>query len=209
MSEVSSIAPEHKRARCGQCLRAQSTCICALIQHVESDVEVLILQHPLEQHQAKGSALLLHRCLPNSQMHIGEEFAEDLLHGWLYANGKTPILLYPEIGTGALRQGDPCNTNDLMQLRLVVLDATWRKSRKILHRNPLLQSLPRLALQSTPTSHYAIRKAHAADQLSSMEACCYALMKLEKNAEKYNSLLQVFDAFIAQMQRQAQQHQEQ
>lgn len=194
-----------QRPRCAQCRRAQRTCICALIQRVENNVEVLILQHPLEQNQAKGSALLLHHCLANSQMQCGEEFAEEQLREWLFAKGKAPVLLYPETGT---QQFSPAiTTTDATQLRLVVLDATWRKSRKILHRNPLLQTLPRLALRDTPASHYLIRKAHASDQLSSMEACSYALTKLENNPEKYAALMQVFDAFIAQMQHQAQQHQ--
>jgi DTW domain-containing protein YfiP len=133
-----------------------------------------------------------------------EEFAEEDLHSWLYAEGKTPILLYP-----STEMGQTIATSALTnpsQLRLVLLDATWRKSRKMLFRNPLLQSLPRLALTDMPSSRYAIRKAHALDQLSSFEACCYALMQLEKNAEKYTLGLQIFDDFIAQMQRQTALH---
>ncbi len=58
----------------------------------------------------------------------------------------------------------------LPQLRLVVLDGTWRKSRKMLYLNPLLQALPRLPLVDLPALQYRIRKAQQAHQLSSFEA---------------------------------------
>jgi DTW domain-containing protein YfiP len=82
-------------------------------------------------------------------------------------------------------------------LRLVVLDATWRKSRKMLHLSPGLQRLPRLALDEVPAGRYAIRKAHAPGQLSTLEATCAALAQLESKAERWQPLLAAFDAFVA------------
>jgi DTW domain-containing protein YfiP len=79
-----------------------------------------------------------------------------------------------------------------------VLDGTWRKSRKMLYLNPLLQQLPRLPLRNTPPSHYLIRKAHAPDQLSTLEASCYALMQLENDRARYHPLIAAFDGFVAQ-----------
>lgn len=84
------------------------------------------------------------------------------------------------------------------QLRLIVLDGTWRKSRKILYLNPLLQQLPRLSLRDMPASHYRIRRAQAPDQLSTLEATCAALAQLEGDAEKFQPLLAAFDGFVAQ-----------
>jgi DTW domain-containing protein len=79
---------------------------------------------------------------------------------------------------------------------LVVLDGTWRKSRKMLHRNPLLQGLPRLSLTDAPPSGYAIRKAHNPGQLSTLEATCAALVRLEKDAERFEPLLAAFNGFV-------------
>jgi DTW domain-containing protein YfiP len=84
------------------------------------------------------------------------------------------------------------------RLRLVVLDATWRKSRKMLHVNPELQRLPRLALHDVPASAYRIRKAHAPHQLSTLEAAAVALAQLEGDAGQYRPLLQAFDGFVQQ-----------
>jgi DTW domain-containing protein YfiP len=87
---------------------------------------------------------------------------------------------------------------DPARLRLVVLDGTWRKSRKMLYQNPLLQQLPRLSLSDCPASRYLIRKAHRPDQLSTLEACCAALMQLEARTAPFQALLTAFDGFVAQ-----------
>ncbi|MBR7635608.1 tRNA-uridine aminocarboxypropyltransferase [Janthinobacterium lividum] len=202
----SSLAEPAKRARCPACLRAASSCICRWIAPVSHAVEVLILQHPLEVHNAKGSARLLHLSLPNSRMLTGEQFAPDTLAELLA--DKHNVLLYPDtpgdrsLGIAPPPALDPAILLDparfSARLRLVVLDATWRKSRKMLYLNPPLQQLPRLPLRDTPASHYLIRKAHAPDQLSTLEATCYALMQLEQDADRFVPLIAAFDGFVAQ-----------
>jgi DTW domain-containing protein YfiP len=189
--------PPPRRATCATCRRPQPTCICQWIAPVAAAVAVLILQHPLEVSNAKGSARLLHLSLPASVLLAGEVFEHDALHALLHAGGRTPVLLYPDSIDAAAPALDPARLAEPSALRLVVLDGTWRKSRKMLHLNPLLQSLPRLALQGMPASHYRIRKAHALDQLSTLEATAYALMRLEGTA-RFEPLLAAFDGFVAQ-----------
>jgi DTW domain-containing protein YfiP len=197
MLAAMSNPPQPRRAMCATCLRPQPTCICQWIAPVDTDVEVLILQHPLEVANAKGSARLLHLSLPGNVLLAGEVFDPDALHELLHQGGRTPVLLYPATADAAAPALDPACLADPSALRLVVLDGTWRKSRKMLHLNPLLQSLPRLALEGMPASHYRIRKAHAPDQLSTLEATAYALMRLE-GAARFDPLLAAFDGFVAQ-----------
>ena len=156
----------------------------------------------MEVKNAKGSARLLHLSLPGSKLIVGEAFSGTELQ--LLLAGKTNILLYPDtaadqsLGIPAPPAFDPAWQEQLSSLRLVVLDGTWRKSRKMLYLNPLLQQLPRLPLRNTPPSHYLIRKAHAPDQLSTLEASCYALMQLENDSARYHPLIDAFDGFVAQ-----------
>ncbi len=168
--------------------------------------ELLILQHPMEVTNAKGSARLLHLSVPGSVLAQGEDFAPDSLHGLLYGGGRVPVLLYPDLpGERALGLHAPpvlaasvlANTG---ALRLVVLDGTWRKSRKMLYVNPALQALPRLPLTHMPASHYAIRKAHAPDQLSTLEASCYALAQIHETPAAFQPLLDAFARFVAHFQ---------
>ncbi len=173
------------RPRCPQCLRAQRACICTLAQPVASDVQVLILQHPMEEREAKGTARLLHLCLgASSRLVVGESFDPAALHALLHAPwqaGDTPrqaILLYPAT------EGQPVPALDSplapQQHRLIVIDGTWRKTSKMLHANPGLQTLPRLPLNITTAGRYRIRKARRADQLSTLEASALALGQMQE-----------------------------
>jgi DTW domain-containing protein YfiP len=188
-----------KRAICPNCLRPQSSCICKWVAPVASLVEVLILQHPLEVSNAKGSARLLHLCLPNSHMATGEVFDASVLE----PTSRHDILLYPDtrqdVALGLPTPPPlPVELIDPAQIRLIVLDATWRKSRKMLYLNPPLHRLPRLSLQGLPASIYRIRKAHSLDQLSTLEATCAALAQFEGHAGNYQPLLAAFNGFVAQ-----------
>lgn len=191
------------RPHCPTCLRPLRGCICQWVTPVEHTVEVLILQHPQEVKQAKGSARLLHLCLPHSHMVAGEVFDEASLRT-LLAGPRQSVLLYPDtpqgstLGLPPLPPLAPGDLSNAARLRLVVLDGTWRKSRKMLYCNPLLQQLPRLALSGLPVSRYRIRKAHRADQLSTLEATCAALAHLERAPERFEPLLAAFDGFVAQ-----------
>jgi len=191
------------RASCAVCLRPQQTCICRWVTAVPNVVDVLILQHPMEVANAKGSARLLHLSLSSSRLEVGEQFEPEVLTEWLSGERRN-VLLYPETaGEAALGMAppptfDPAWLAAPQALRLVVLDGTWRKSRKMLYLNPLLQALPRMPLRETPPSHYLIRKAHLPDQLSTLEATVYALAQLENDINKFDPLIAAFDGFVAQ-----------
>ena len=198
-----------KRLACRICLRPQSACICRWVTPVAHPVEVLILQHPLEVDNPKGSARLLHLSLPRSRLLTGEVFDLPALLADPPDSGATPgsaklnLLLYPQTPQNqppgmTPRQLAPGDLDNPARLRLIVLDGTWRKSLKMLHANPLLQQLPRLALQDMGASHYLIRKAHRPDQLSTLEACCAALAQLHGGAGPLQPLLAAFDGFVAQ-----------
>ncbi|MBV8250112.1 MAG: DTW domain-containing protein [Comamonas sp.] len=210
------------RARCPHCHRALRTCICALAQTVPHEAEVLILMHPLEVHEAKGTGHLLHLCLPRSRVLVGEQWPADALQEALHGDWALPgrdsarhsLLLYPETDTqdaalglrtsAPLPQPWPCAAR---QLRLVIIDGTWRKSRKMLYLNPALQALPRLPLHDVPASGYAIRKAQQPGQLSTFEAAALALAQLEgwgQAGQAAQTLARVFESFVAgRMQRPA------
>jgi len=191
--------PTPKRPTCTTCLRAASACICDWITPIQSQASLLILQHPLEVGNAKNSARLLHLSVTGSTMVVGETFAPDELDILLHADARTPVLLYPDTpGDAGLPTPPPFPALPTSALRLVVLDATWRKSRKMLYLNPLLQRLPRLALTDVAPSGYRIRKAHAPHQLSSLEAAAQALSQLEGDPTRYAPLLQAFDGFVEQ-----------
>ncbi|MET0517408.1 MAG: tRNA-uridine aminocarboxypropyltransferase [Burkholderiaceae bacterium] len=190
-----------RRPTCPRCLRPSRACLCAWVRACDNEVELLLLQHPQEQAQAKGTARLLQLSLARCRLEVGERFDPARLG---VADGRS-LLLYPGDADGDGASATPAHATDADAdagpLRLIVLDATWRKSRLLLHLNPWLRQLPRLALAAPPPSRYgAIRKAHAPKQLSTLEASLLALQQLEGRPQRYAALWQGFEGFIAQQQ---------
>ena len=186
------------RPNCANCLRPKITCICHLVSEVDTAIDVLILQHPLEVTETKGTARLLHLSLPNSHLQVNEIFEENV-----FLSSKHSILLYPttsedcSLGILSPPELNPVILNDLKNVRLIIIDGTWRKSRKILIKNPYLQTLPRLILNDLPAGQYTIRKARKPHQLSTLEATCAALTQLERSTQKFEPIMQSFTEFNA------------
>jgi DTW domain-containing protein YfiP len=161
-----------RRPRCAACDLPARTCVCPLVTPVRNEVQVLVLQHPGEAGEAKNSARLLRLGLARCRVVVGETFEPEQLLALLDGDVSTTALLYPSETVAGVAHIAPAARPE----RLVVLDGTWRKSLRMLHANPLLQSLPRWTLlPSAPPRYGALRRARIATQLSTLEATCAAL----------------------------------
>lgn len=180
----------NKRLTCDQCQRPIISCLCDLCNPVANEVAVLVLQHPKETAHAKGSLPLLKQSLQKIEVWRGEVF--DQLPSKLDLGGFDNILLYPSDETIQTSQVATASTRPR---RLILLDATWRKSYKMLQLNPALQTLARFSPNIEQPPMYLARKAKKGHQYSSLEACCYALAELEGQAARYQGLLNNFQRF--------------
>jgi DTW domain-containing protein YfiP len=186
------------RAACVRCLRPQVTCLCALVRPTAHRTEVLVLQHPQEQRQAKNSVALLRLSLAHCEVVVGDRFAPATLQALLQRPGRDTRLLYPDVPAAP---APPVPETTGAPLRLVVLDATWRKSLRMLLEHPVLAALPRLSLDApAPTRYRAIRAARRADQVSTLEATVQALAMLEGPSFDAAPLLDAFGRFVAGVQ---------
>lgn len=170
------------RAACPRCERPASTCLCVTLPTpLPHRTELLILQHPAEAGHAKNTAVLLALGLQRVQLLRGEVFDPAVA-------GPGSALLYP---------GDVAAASPPAPVqRLVLLDGSWRQSRRLLTANPWLLSLPRMSLPPWP-SRYAIRVAHRPGQLSTLEAGLHALAMLEGGPAPFEPLWAVFHQFVA------------
>jgi DTW domain-containing protein len=188
--------PTSARAACARCLRPRVTCLCALVQPTDHRTEVLVLQHPQEQRQAKNSVALLRLSLARCDVVVGDRFESQALQGLLHRPGQQTWLLYPDVP--AAPATTPSDRSPAGPVRLVVIDATWRKSLRMLLEHPPLAGLPRLSLPSpAPTRYRAIRAARRADQVSTLEATVQALTMLERETFDAAPLLEAFGRFVA------------
>ncbi len=191
------------RSTCARCLRPQTSCLCALVRPTAHRTQLLVLQHPQEQRQAKNSVALLRLSLAQCEVVVGDRFAPDALQALLQRPGHATWLLYPDVPAAPAPVSSPPAPvpgagSEGALLRLVVLDATWRKSLRMLLEHPGLAALPRLCLQTPPPTHYrAIRSARRADQVSTLEAGVQALSLLEGPAFDGAPLLEAFGGFVA------------
>jgi len=203
-----SMPTSSSRKICPTCLRPQKVCLCQWIQPIDNVLEVGILQHPSEASQIKGTAKIAELSLINSQLWVGEAFSqEESLHDWL-KTGEV-FLLYPQVE--ALKEGadsladalsydvETVRTDyPLTQIKLLVLDGTWRKTHKMMMKNTFLHGLKRLQLQPESPSAYQIRKQKDSGSLSTIEAIYQALMQLEQDTDKFQPLLSAFHQMVAQ-----------
>ena len=188
--------PPSRRPLCAHCQRPLPACLCRWVVPTANQVPLLILQHPMEAGEAKGSVRLLQRCLQHCQVEVGHRFETPMLADWLQApdsqGARQPVLLYPDDAAPAPATPPP----DPARCRLVLLDGTWGKTLRLLQDHPLLQALPRWALPTPPPSRYRVRRAHRPEQRSTLEAACLALGALEGEPTRYAPLLAAFDGWV-------------
>jgi len=187
------------RPLCLQCQLPIARCLCEYITPSQSDVEIIVWQHPSEINHPKNSTRLLAACLPELKLIHGESIPKEVFSREIGSSHRTLYLLFPQENEVSV---DSSSTDiDASSVRLLILDGTWRKARKILHLNPWLGQLPRLALTHPRPSRYHIRKAEREGQLSTLEAACSAIEQLEKHTLNTRPILSAFDQYLLKLSR--------
>lgn len=190
-----------KRKKCTVCDKALAACICQHITVIDSDIELIVLQHPSEIKNAIGTARILNLSLPQCQIIIGEDFTENAqLNSLLNDPMRTCYLLYPSEDSVSVEDlvHDENNNADLngMKRTFILLDGTWRKAFKMYQSSTNLQALSAVQLNAGQESKYTIRQTTVEGGLSTVEAGYLLLSTLERDKEKYQPLLSAFEYMI-------------
>ena len=207
------------RKLCLSCQRPALACICQFSTPVSNDTHVVVLQHPSEVKQVKGTIALLATSLNSCQVIVGEDFSNNEILSGIVKQYK-PLLLYPGEKSKTLSKqlitelkNKDSNDNEHNKQRvtkplcLIILDGTWKKAYRILMLSTNLQKIPQICLPDylANAGQYHIRKVAKKNALSSLEATCYALAMLDavdhsvpvspEKMGKYQDLLNKFNAF--------------
>ena len=195
------------RILCQQCQRPEKACICAFVANIDNHIPVIILQHPSEVKQSKGTVSLLQQSLANCEVLVGETFdnSKVLIQHLKHYDNKI-VLLYPSEQASVLdftdqKHAENAETGERSESKLndieciIILDGTWKKAYRMFMLNPCLHNINHIVLPQGITSLYQIRKTKKDHALSSLEACCHALARLENKPEKYQHLLDNFVKF--------------
>jgi DTW domain-containing protein YfiP len=180
------------REFCYNCHRAKVACLCDRIEKQINRVNVIVLQHPDEANNPKGSAIIAKLGLKQYKCWKGEDFSQNRAFKELIDTvAEDILLLYPSEQATELCVAEATNIKYLL-----VIDATGRKARRIWEKNPCLHSLKTARLAQNISSNYRIRKAPRTGYLSTVESIVVALRELELQPQAYKPLLQLFDEMI-------------
>lgn len=177
-------------------------CICSLTKPIETDIELIILQHSSEVHQPKGTARILSLSLKNSQILVGEDFSDHTqLNEMLNEAGVNTIVLYPSEQSVPLEQMVAKQVNEQTRptsnsrWRVLLLDGTWKKAYKMWQLSKNLHALPCVALPEDLKGNYRVRKAPSENSLSTVEAGYHVLSLLDPSTN-YQPLLAAFEQMV-------------
>lgn len=164
----------HLPGRCPRCWIRHEFCLCAEIPQVATRTQVVIVRHAREADKSTGTARMAGLALPNSAMiDFGEESepVDDELKP--FTDGAW--LLFP-----AEEDAPPLPVTPPKSL--IVIDGTWRQTRRMLKKLPSLVGLPRMALPAKATAPLRLRESTSPDNRSTLEAIADGLTLLEGEA---------------------------
>jgi DTW domain-containing protein YfiP len=141
------------------------------VPRVETRTQVVVVRHDREAFKSTGTARVALQALINGRLiEYGEDPAPADEALGAFTDGA--VLLFPETGVapGPLREPPR---------RLIVLDGTWRQTRRMMRRLTSLDAVQRLVLPPKPTPTLRLRETHAPEGRSTLEAIADALQLLE------------------------------
>ncbi|MFT3711309.1 MAG: tRNA-uridine aminocarboxypropyltransferase [Archangium sp.] len=156
--------------RCRKCFILEAHCICARVPTVQTRTEVIVVRHERESWKSTGTARIAALAMPNLKFVEYREDAQPALTE-LPSVTSGAHLLFPGEGAGPLTQG---------VTRLIVLDGTWRQTRKMFGKLPMLHSVPKVALPPAGEAKVMrLRESSFEEGRSTIEAIAEAIALIE------------------------------
>lgn len=158
--------------RCQRCFILEAHCICALVPVVKTRTEVVVVRHEREAWKSTGTARIAALAMPGLRI---VEYRED---------AQPALTELPALVGGAhlLFPGDDARPvpSEVEVKRLIVIDGTWRQTRKMFGKLPPLHGVPKVALPpALPTRVLRLRESTFEEGRSTLEAIAEAIALLE------------------------------
>jgi len=187
-------APLLNKRYCFGCGVPKKLCLCHQVEVNRLEPSIIILRHPDERKKTLSTVSLIKQRYPEVLVREGEIFSPIRNKNMvlLFPDTDTEVnslkRLGPEYngpgyngpeyngpeynGPGYTGPGNAAGRLDgeAEQQTFVLLDATWRKAKRMLHENAWLAALPRMGIEPSAISDYLLRKVPSATALSTVEA---------------------------------------
>lgn len=183
------------RSICCNCLRPVPVCYCPHLSQQRNEWPVYIIQDLRESAHAIGTARIAALSLSNCHLLVldPDNISATSMPALEELRASSPVLIYPGEQSKSLSV-----LAALPKRPLMFIDASWRRSRKIMHRLPWLAELPRYRLEQAAPSRYRIRQQPDMNALSTLEAIAFTLATVERNVRSFEGLLATMDWVIDQ-----------
>lgn len=147
-----------------------SLCLCRELVALPTRTRVLVLLHRVERYRTTNTGRIATLALGNSQLRDWNLL--DVPNDPEGLEGPGVYLLYPGEESRELTPETPVRT-------LVVPDATWKRTRRMVNRSEELARLPRLRLPAGEPSAFRLRTNRHPGSVCTLEAVARALATLE------------------------------
>lgn len=167
--------------RCYKCFKPLSTCLCKYTKEIDPGIKFVFLMHPKEfRKQRTGTGNLAHITLKNSEIIVGLDFSTNEQFQKLLKDPQYfPVLMYPgEEAWTAGREGfsEVLGNKTLL---VIILDATWFCSKKMIQHNEFLLDLPRVSFSGDYRSIFTFKKEPKPEYISTIESCYYFIKEMQ------------------------------
>ncbi len=152
-------------------------CFCQNVTSLDLSTQLVTLMHYRERNISSNTARWANLFLQNSIFYAHGQADFQIDFNKLQDPSRKYLLLYPKPGSIEL---SPTFLQSISSpISLVVLDGSWRQTRRMVRRIPGLASLCSVTLPSGNPSQYKIRRQTSPDHLSTFEAIARALGIIE------------------------------
>jgi len=149
-------------------------CLCAELPALRSRTRFVLVRHFKENFKTSNTGRLLARCLPDTVTADwrgrGEPWSLVIPPGAVLLFPGENALPPPAVAAEAAARGEP--------LTVVLIDGTWKQSRKMARMVPGLSELPRVQLPATSAPELVLRRRVVPHGLCTIEAAAALLLAL-------------------------------
>lgn len=163
---------DERTGRCPRCWIVRRHCLCAHVPRLETRSNVVVVRHKQEAWKSTNTVRIAGLALPRlTLVEFGVDLAATAAALAPLVDGDGVYLVYPSDTAATWPAEAP--------RRLVFLDGTWRQTRRMLKKLPVLAALPRLALPDKDAGVIRLRRPTFAGGRSTLEAIADALALLD------------------------------
>lgn len=189
--------------KCYICFRKKINCLCHLIKPFDTNIQFVILIHPMEAKKEKlGTGRMTKSILKNSKLIMGVDFSLDEEVNSIIQNKENSCyVLYPGVATLNV-SSDDLTPLENKKIVLFVIDGTWPCAKKMMKLSSNINTLPRISFTANHQSIFEIKEQPADYCLSTIESIHFFLSECERRGieqldPNHLNMLDVFKAMIA------------